>query len=81
MMVLWDVVKVSGKNVEWSVWYNRLNMSPAVMIIGDERSLSRGLSSGEITEMDPRNTCGSSTGGRPDPFGKFEIWDTPINSR
>ena len=63
MMVLWEAVEVSGENVERRVWYSCLNISPVLMIIRDERSLSRGLSSGEITEMDPRNTCGSSAGG------------------
>ena len=81
MMVLWEVVEVCVRNVEKRVWHSRLNRSPALMMIGDERSLFRELSSGDVNEMDPRNTCGSSVGGRPDPFGKFEIWDTPIKSR
>ena len=52
-----------------------------LVMIGNEKSLSRELSSGEINEIDPMNTCGSSVGGCPDPFGKFEINDTPIKSK
>ena len=71
----------TGKSVARMVWHSRLNRNLALVMIGKEKSLSRELSSGETNEMDPRNTCGSSVGGRPDPFGKLEIQDTPIKSK
>ena len=78
---MWEVTEGAGRNAAQMVWHSCLNRSLTLVMIGNENSLSRELSSGEINEIDPKNTCRSSVGGCPDPFGKFEIHDTPIKSK